>query len=155
MKIRPAKIKDACAIQALINDYAEKDLMLHRSLESIYQSLRDFVVAEDDSGEIVGCAATDIYWSNFAEIRSVAVACDASDRGTGAMLINACKQNAKDLGIRQLCAMTYVKQFFEKQGFVEVDIKSLPEKVWRECLEWYAQGHRHETAMVIDLEEVE
>ena len=51
MTIRPARISDAQAICDLVNNYAEKDLMLHRSLESIYDCLREFMVAEEDVGQ--------------------------------------------------------------------------------------------------------
>jgi len=152
MITRPARTSDAKAIQKLVNHFAEQDLMLHRSMESIYDSLREFIVAENSDGTIVGCVAVDIYWADQAEIRSLAVSEDVSGRGVGALLIEACIQDARKLGIDRLFAMTYVKQFFEKQGFHEVDIMTLPEKVWRECLEWYARGHRHETAMLLDME---
>ena len=38
----------APAIRDLINHYAERGRMLHRSLEAIYEMLREFVVAVDD-----------------------------------------------------------------------------------------------------------
>ena len=151
MNIRPARTNDAKHICELVNHFAEKDLMLHRSLESIFDSLREFIVAEDENGRLLGCVAVDIFWGDQAEIRSLAVSEEAAGTGVGALLIKACIEDAKKIGIGRLFAMTYVKAFFQKQGFREVDIMELPEKVWRECLAWYAQGHRHETAMILDL----
>ncbi len=153
MKIRHAKITDAQGISDLVNHYAEKDLMLHRSLESIYAAIRGFIVAEDDEGNLIGCVGLDIFWSNSAEIRSLAVAESVRGKDVGTRLIRECITDAEDLGLPKLFAMTYEKVFFERLGFVAVDIKTLPEKVWRECLEWYGQGHRHETAMVLQIGE--
>jgi len=151
MNIRSAKVTDARAICGLVNFYAEQGLMLHRSLESVYDALREFFVCED-SGEILGCAAVDIFWGDLAEIRSLAVAESAGGRGVGKRLVQAAIKDTRRLGIGRLFAMTYEKEFFAALGFEEVDIKTLPEKIWRECLEWYNQGHRHETAMLIRLE---
>lgn len=148
--IRHAQSADAAAICDLVNFYAEQDMMLHRSLESVYENLREFIVAADGD-VLLGCVAVDIYWGDQAEIRSLAVSEEARGRGVGGALIGACIEDARRLGIEKLFAMTYVKPFFEQFGFTEVDIMSLPEKVWRECLDWYARGHRHETAMLLEI----
>ncbi len=153
MKIRHAKIKDAHQIGNLVNHYAEKDKMLHRSLESIYEGLRGFIVAENEEGNLLGCVGMDVFWSDSAEIRSLAVVESVRGQEVGTGLIRECITDAARLGLPKLFAMTYEKSFFERLGFVEVDIKTLPEKVWRECLEWYDQGHRHETAMILQIGE--
>jgi amino-acid N-acetyltransferase len=154
MIIRPAIVSDAQAICDLVNHYAEQDLMLHRSLESVYESLRDFIIAEED-GRVLGCAALDIYWADQAEIRSLAVGPAQSCRGIGTALVRSCLDEAKRLGVTKVFALTYEQGFFERLGFTEVDIKALPEKVCRECLEWYSKGHRHETAMIIEVKDGE
>lgn len=157
MTIRPAIISDARAICSLVNHYAEQDLMLHRSLESVYDCLREFIVAVDDNAaqqKLLGCAAVDILWSDCAEMRSLAVADFAKGLGVGKELVAESITEARRLGISKLFAMTYEKEFFQRLGFSQVDIKDLPEKVWRECLTWYSQGHRHETAMLIHVDEV-
>ena len=71
MKIRPANVDDAQAICSLVNYYAERGRMLHRSLESVYLSLRDFLVACDDEGSVVGCVAVCIFWADLAEVKSL------------------------------------------------------------------------------------
>ena len=152
MKIRHAKITDAQQICDLVNYYAEQDLMLHRSLESIYAAVRGFVVAEDDDGSLLGCVGLDVFWSDSAEIRSLAVAESAKGQDVGTSLVRECINDAIALGLPKIFAMTYEKTFFERLGFQQVDIKNLPEKVWRECLEWYDRGHRHETAMIYQID---
>jgi len=72
MKVRSAKISDVKAIYALINSYAERDKMLFRSMADIYENLQAFTVAELN-GNVVGCCALQIIWSDLAEIKSLAV----------------------------------------------------------------------------------
>jgi amino-acid N-acetyltransferase len=151
MEIRHATVRDARAICDLVNGLAEKGLMLHRSLEDVFDSIREFLVAVE--GEmLLGCVAVDVYWGGLAEIRSLAVAADSQGRGVGKGLVEAAVDDAASLGIRKVFALTYEKPFFEKRGFRVVELKTLPEKVWRECLKWYALGHRHETAMLRELD---
>jgi len=128
--------------------------MLHRSLESVYECLREFFVGEE-AGKIIGCVAVDIYWANSAEIRSLAIAPDYRGKGAGKALVMQCLADAREIGLSQIFAMTYNKKFFAAIGFEEVDIKTLPEKVWRECLEWYSKGHRHESAMLYNFTEAD
>jgi amino-acid N-acetyltransferase len=117
----------------LINSYAERGVMLHRSMESLYDALREFHVA-DDNGRIAGTVAVDIFWSDLAEVKSLAVAEDYRGQGVGAMLMDAAMADARRIGIRRLFALTYQKNFFLRHGFVVMDRRELPEKVWRECL---------------------
>jgi len=150
MEIRPARISDAQAICELVNHYAERGLMLHRSLEGIYESLREFTVAQD-GGRVVGCVAVDIFWSDLAEVKSLAVAGDYRSKGLGAKLVAAAAHDAVHLGVRRLFALTYEKEFFARQGFDVVDRDALPEKVWRECLACPKAEACDEIAMIRNL----
>ena len=134
LRIRSARVSDAPAICELVNYYAERGCMLHRSLESVYEALREFHVAEDEKANIVGCVALDVFWADLAEIKSLAVAPAWRGRGVGSRLMHAALADAKNLGLRKVFALTYEKEFFAKHGFEIVERSSLPEKVWRECL---------------------
>ena len=57
--IRKAKIEDIAQIQELINTFAKQDLMLPRSLNELYENIRDFWVIEEKN-KIAGCAALHI-----------------------------------------------------------------------------------------------
>ncbi len=107
--------------------------MLHRSMESLYESLRDFIVAQDGGGKIVGCVALDIFWADLAEIKSLAAVPEARGKGVGFGLVAAAVAEAGKLGIGKLFALTYEQDFFIRQGFEVIDRNDLPEKVWREC----------------------
>ena len=47
MKIRPAKVQDVKAMHKIIEFYADNKEMLHRSLNSIYENIQEYVVAEN------------------------------------------------------------------------------------------------------------
>jgi len=151
VNIRAALVKDAEPIRRLVNYYAERGRMLHRSLESIYDALREFIVAEVD-GEIVGCAAVDLFWADLAEIKSLAVAQASCGRGVGTRLVRAAIDDARRLGVKRLFALTYEKEFFERLGFEVVDRDALPEKVWRECVACPKLDACDEIAMMLQLD---
>ena len=131
--IRKAKIKDAEAIQEIVNHYARLDQMLARSLNEIYENIRDFSVY-DDNGRVVGCAALHVCWSGLGEVRSLAVREDARSGGIGRSLLRAAIEEARGLEIARLFTLTYVPGFFEKEGFKRIDKAELPHKVWTDCL---------------------
>jgi len=132
--IRKAKIQDIKQIQALINVFAKDDLMLPRSLNELYENIRDFWVCEDDKGKIVGCAALHVSWDDLAEIKSLAVDKNWQGRGVGKDLVSACLKEAKALGSKKVFVLTYHLKYFNKLGFKRVKHNDLPHKVWAECI---------------------
>jgi len=133
LKIRKAKISDLRYVQKLINDYARKEEMLPRSLNELYETVRDFVVCEEH-GNICGACALHIMWEDLAEIRSLAVDRHYQKRGVGKKLVRRCLKEAGALGIKKVFALTYCPEFFKKLGFTDTDKASLPQKIWGDCL---------------------
>jgi len=131
--IRKAKIQDIKEIQALINSFAEKKLMLPRSLNELYENLRDFWVYVDGK-KIVGCAALHISWDDLAEIKSLAVSENWQGKGIGKELIAFCVKEAKELGSKRVFVLTYRMKYFNRLGFKRVKHDDLPHKVWAECI---------------------
>jgi len=134
VNVRPAHTSDAEAICHLVNYYAERGRMLHRSLESTYEALREFQVAVEDDGTVVGCVAVDLFWADLAEVKSLAVAPERQGRGIGRRLLEAAVADARRLRAARLFTLTYEESFFRKMGFQRIDRDTLPEKVWRECI---------------------
>jgi len=132
MKVRNARIPDAKAIAALINCYAEHDKMLFRSLAEIYEKLQMFLVA-DENEVVAGCCAMEIIWSDLAEIKSLAVAPGQKGRGLGRALVEAAVEQARQLGVPRVFALTLEPRFFERIGFSVVAKEDLPMKVWSDC----------------------
>jgi amino-acid N-acetyltransferase len=131
--LRKARIKDIKGIQALVNSFAKEDLMLPRSLNELYENLRDYWVYEERK-KICGCAALHVCWDTLAEIKSVAVASSEQKKGVGTRLVEACIREAREMGAKQLFVLTYKPAFFKKFGFKKVSHSALPHKIWAECI---------------------
>ncbi|RLB06030.1 MAG: N-acetyltransferase [Deltaproteobacteria bacterium] len=149
--IRKAKIVDAQGIQRLINHYAKEGKLLPRSLSEIYDNLRDFFIYEGENHQVGGVCALHICWEDLAEIRSLAVAQGERDRGVGRKLVEACLQEARQLGISRVFLLTYIPHYFSRVGFRVVDKSTLPHKIWGDCLRCVKFPNCDETAMIIDL----
>jgi amino-acid N-acetyltransferase len=132
-RIRPARMGDVRAIHGLLSIFAAKGLMLPRSISSLYDHLRDFVVYEED-GVILGICALHICWDDLAEIRSLAVAETKQKCGIGALLVESCLDEAQSLEIKNVFVLTYQAVFFRKFGFKDCDKQDLPHKIWSDCL---------------------
>ncbi len=145
--IRKAKIEDIKGIQKVISDFAKKDLMLPRSLNELYENIRDFWVAEDKK-RITACAALHISWDDLAEIKSVAVERSKQGKGLGRILVSACLEEAVELGARRVFVLTYRPDYFKKFGFKRIKQSQLPHKIWAECINCCKFPDCREIAMV-------
>jgi len=151
MIIRKAAIADVKPIQKLLSHYASRGDMLSRSLSELYESVRDFYVAVEGD-DLLGCSALHIVWEDLAEIRSVAVNEGAGRRGVGTQVVQACIDEARELGLKRLFCLTYKPDFFARFGFRIVDKSQLPHKVWGDCIKCPKFPDCDEIAMVLDLE---
>ena len=145
--IRKAVVSDAEKIHYLINEYAKVGLLLPRSISNIYESIRDFLVFEED-GKILGVCALSVIWYDLAEIRSLAVDKNHTRRGIGTSLVNSALQEAKELGIPKVFTLTYQVEFFKKLGFKIIDKNLLPHKIWKDCINCVKFPNCDETAML-------
>jgi len=150
MKVRNARIRDAKAICSLINFYAEHDKMLFRSMAEIYENLQTFLVAERD-GRLIGCCALEVIWSDLAEVKSLAVAADERGKGVGMALVAAAVDQARQLGVPRVFALTLEPKFFERAGFAVVKKEELPMKVWSDCARCPKQDEGDEIALIRDV----
>ena len=131
--IRKAAIKDIKEIQALINYFAKQDLMLPRSLNELYENIRDFWVAEENN-KIAGCSALHVSWDDLSEIKSLAVQKNRQKKGIGRELVEACLDEAKELGAKKVFVLTYKPEYFKRFGFKRISHEGLPHKIWAECI---------------------
>jgi amino-acid N-acetyltransferase len=145
-----AEIHDAQAIHDLINLYAQRGDMLPRTMGEVYENLRDFYVVREEE-RLLGCVALHIVWSDLAEVKSLAVAEEAQSRGLGSALVNASVDDARDLGLERVFALTYRPAFFERLDFVQADVMTLPRKVWNECYRCPKFPSCNEIALVREL----
>ena len=150
LEVEKAQVRDAQAIHDLINLYAQRGDMLPRTMGEVYENLRDFYVARND-GQLLGCAALHIVWSDLAELKSLAVPEDVQTKGIGSLLVEKAVAEARDIGLERVFALTYRPTFFERLGFVQADVMTLPRKVWNECYRCPKFPSCNEIALVRDL----
>lgn len=125
--------------------------MIPRSLNELYETVRDFVVCEL-RGNIRGVCSLHIMWEDLAEIRSLAVEKRFQKRGIGGNLVRHCIDEAKELGIKKIFALTYHPEFFRKLGFCDTDKADLPQKIWGDCVRCPRFPECDENAVIIHLE---
>jgi amino-acid N-acetyltransferase len=147
---RKAKFSDVEDILKLINDYAEQGLMLPRARNTLYEGLREFILAEEN-GKIVGIAALHLVWEELGEIRALAVHPDKTKSGIGRNIVEMLTEEARELGVKTLFALTYQPGFFAKLNFKEVPKESVPHKMWKECINCPKFPNCDEIAMVKNL----
>ncbi len=150
MKIRKAGISDLKEVHKLINEFARREEMIPRSINELYENVRDFIVLED-KGKIYGTCALHILWEDLAEIRSLAVRKEYQKRGIGKRLVKRCLDEAKSLGIKRVFVLTYQKDFFKKLGFADIDKASLPQKIWGDCVRCPKFPECDEHALITDI----
>jgi amino-acid N-acetyltransferase len=148
--IRHARIPDARAIHQLLLDYAQDGQLLGRSLADIYENIRDFYVYEEE-GLILGVGALVICWEDLAEVRSLAVASGQQGKGIGRKIVQVCLDEAVELGLKRVFALTYQPEFFKKLGFYDIEKSELPQKIWGDCLKCVKFPDCDEFALAIDL----
>jgi len=153
MAIRKAVIEDIKVIHKILNHYADKGLLLPRSLSELYDHLRDFFVWEIgyQTNSIQGVCALGICWEDLAEIKSLAVAEAHQGKRLGSQLVEACFDEARGLGLKSVFTLTYVSDFFERLGFREVEKSVLPHKIWADCLKCSKFPDCDEKALMIEL----
>lgn len=127
-------MQDIPALLRLVNGYASKGIMLPRTDIELAENIRDFVTVIDEDGDLAGCGALHFYTPYSAEVRSLAVAPSLKTNGVGRQIVEALELEARESGLEDIFAFTYVPGFFEKLGFAVVDRGELPLKAWKDCL---------------------
>lgn len=120
--------EDIPGVLSLMQPYVKKGILLERTAQELSDQLKDFVVYKVDGG-IHACAALHLYDDGQAEIAAVAVDEAYSNIGIGPKLINNLINRAKDLKLKSVFVMTTkTGDWFERIGFTEDTIDSIPEK---------------------------
>ncbi|RNC29001.1 MAG: Amino-acid acetyltransferase [Candidatus Dichloromethanomonas elyunquensis] len=145
---RHAKLSDVEEIMMLINQYAEKGLMLPRTRNTLYEGIREFVVAVEEE-RIIGTGSLHIIWDDLAEIRALAVDPGKRDKGIGRKIVERLLKEAVGLHCPQVFALTYQVDFFKKFGFEIIDKEQMPHKVWKECINCIKFPNCDEIAMIL------
>ena len=116
IKVRAAVDGDLAALEAFIAPFVEGGKLLPRTFDELTELLPSFFIAEVE-GEIVGCAALEVYSRKLAEIRSLAVSPTMQGRGVGKLLVEACVELAREKNVLEVMAITSSDGFFISCGF--------------------------------------
>lgn len=148
---RQAKLSDVEEIMRLINFYADKGLMLPRTRSTLYEGIREFVVAVGDN-KIIGTGSLHIIWDDLAEIRTLAVDQNHCGQGVGRKLVELLIQEAIQLHCPKVFTLTYQVEFFKHLGFITVDKDTMPQKVWKDCINCVKFPNCDENALIMNLQ---
>lgn len=115
--VRRARSGDVRGIQALLEPFVQRRILLGKDLVVLYEALQQFVVAEDAEGRLIGCGALHVMWEDLGEIRTLIVADAWLHRGVGRSLVEALEADARALGLTRLFCLTFEVDFFTRRGF--------------------------------------
>ena len=136
MKIlyRKATLKDIPAMQKLVAPEVESGVILMRSNNEVATNIRSYHLVLDEE-KLVGFVALHVHTPDLAEVRSLIIDQAYRSKAIGTTLADHALLEAKSLGLKEVLALTYHREFFEKMGFKEIPKESLPEhKIWADCI---------------------
>jgi amino-acid N-acetyltransferase len=151
VRIRPARTADVWAIRSFIDLYADDRILLSKATVTLFEDVPEFVVAENDEGKIVGCAAVHVLWEDLAEVRTVAVDPSVRGLGVGRLLLDEAIRRGRELGVSRLFCLTFAINFFAEAGFEPLgEDQVVAPTVYAELLQSYDEG----VAEFLDLDRV-
>lgn len=150
IEVRLAQPRDSGAISKLVMDHARRGDVLPRSLDSIRETIDDWVVVTVD-GKVVACGSLLMYGPGLAEVRSLAVANAHKGQGHGQTVVRTLISMGRARDLHTLFALTRAVRFFEGLGFTVTTKEQFPEKVWRDCTQCPIMDKCDETAVVLPL----
>ena len=153
MEIRFYKptVADISKMQEIVKEEVASGKILLRTEDEMATTIRSYTIVEVD-GQMAGFTATHIHSPRLAEVRSLVVGEKFRGLKLGKKLVEACINEAKEYGIKQVLSLTYEKGFFESCGFREIAKEDIPEqKIWADCIRCKLFPICNEIAMVIDI----
>lgn len=136
--MRRARTSDVPQIKRLVDTYAGK-ILLEKNLVTLYEAVQEFWVAEL-AGQIVGCGALHVLWSDLGEVRTVAVDPMVKGTGVGHAIVLRLLQVARELELQRLFVLTFETEFFGRHGFTEIEGTPVTAEVYEEMCRSYDIG---------------
>ncbi|AIQ25586.1 acetyltransferase [Paenibacillus sp. FSL H7-0737] len=147
MICRNAVIEDVEPLYLMIEEYAQRGIMLPRSRQALTRQIDQFVVAEI-GGRFVGCGSLFRLGNDLVEIRSIGLNDEGKGKGVGSMILEKLVEEARNQKIPKVMALTYAVDFFLRNGFEVVEKEIFPEKVWTDCVNCKKQHACDEIAVL-------
>jgi amino-acid N-acetyltransferase len=115
--VRAARTPDVAAIHAMLDPYVQRRILLGKDLVVLYESVQQFLVAEDADGVVIGCGALHVMWEDLGEVRTLIVADGWLHHGVGRAIVDELERGAREIGLSRLFCLTFEVDFFGRQGF--------------------------------------
>jgi amino-acid N-acetyltransferase len=136
--VRRARTSDVPSVKALVDVYAGR-ILLEKNLVTLYEAVQEFWIAELD-GELVGCGALHVLWSDLGEVRTVAVHPKVRGKGVGHAVVEHLLAVARELHLERIFVLTFEVDFFGGHGFEEIDGTPVTAEVYEEMCRSYDIG---------------
>jgi len=136
--VRRARTSDVPAIKQLVDTYSGK-ILLEKNLVTLYEAVQEFWVAEHE-GQVVGCGALHVLWSDLGEVRTVAVSPALTGHGIGHAIVDRLLEVARELQLKRLFVLTFETEFFARHGFTEIEGTPVTAEVFEEMCRSYDIG---------------
>ena len=107
--------------------------LLPRSNYDLCRHIKEYVVAQAPTGEIVGCGSLKLYSQELGEVAGLAVHPEWQGTGLGRSLLERLIGEARAHGLSEVLALTRKPAFFLKLGFGPAEREHFPLKVWADC----------------------
>ena len=138
LTVRRARTTDVPVIKRLVDTYAGR-ILLEKNLVTLYEAVQETLVAELD-GEVVGCGALHVLWSDLGEVRTVAVDPSVKGLGIGHTIVDRLLDIARELHLQRLFVLTFETDFFSAHGFTEIEGTPVTAEVYEEMCRSYDIG---------------
>jgi amino-acid N-acetyltransferase len=136
--VRRARTSDVPAMKALVDIYSGK-ILLEKNLVTLYEAVQEFWIAEVD-GELIGCGALHVLWSDLGEIRTIAVHPKVRGQGVGHAIVDRLLDVARELHLQRIFVLTFEVEFFSRHGFEEIEGTPVTAEVYEEMCRSYDTG---------------
>jgi amino-acid N-acetyltransferase len=127
-------------IQKLVEPLVQRRILLGKEMVTLYESVQEFRVAQDADGELIGCGALHVMWSDLGEVRTLAVAEEWLGRGVGRALLGRLEADARELGLDRLFCLTFEVDFFARNGFEDMGAATVDPALYAELLRSHDEG---------------
>lgn len=148
--LRPATPEDIPGILSLLEEFVRQQVVLARTPEEMRGNYRNFLIAEDGRGTMIGVGALRPHSAGLYEIRSLAVCSTWQGKSVGRRLIEGLlEKSRKPSPEGDVCVFTLTKtpEFFRRLGFQEEPKEHFPEKIWADCRQCPKLHRCDETAL--------
>jgi amino-acid N-acetyltransferase len=115
--IRNARTSDIPSIQRLVEPLVNRRILLGKDRVVLFEAVPEFRVAEDESGNLIGCGAVHVMWEDLGEVRTLAVSDEWLGKGVGHSILDRVESDARSYGLSRLFCLTFETGFFGRHGY--------------------------------------